>query len=92
MLMKSFSQVLNSPVDLIRHLHVTTFPTDCVLVTADVTSLYPSIDLQDGLQKLKAAVDLYNISHKTCLDSVFIVKLSKRLLYNNFICFGKTVT
>jgi len=89
--MKSFSQVLHSPIDLIRHLHVTTFPPNCVMVTADVTSLYPSIDLEDGLSKLKTAIDLYNEKTGAGLDCNLLVKLCKWVLYNNYICFGSTM-
>lgn len=89
--MHSFSQILNSPVDLLRHLNITSFPPNCVFLTADVTSLYPSIDLIDGLEKIGLAIDMYNANYDDNVDKSLVVKLCKWVLYNNFVAFGNSV-
>lgn len=89
--MRSFKQVLQSPVDLLRHLNITSFPANCCVCTADVTSLYPSIDIYDGLQKLSAALVLYNTNFKGDINVELIVCLCKWVLQNNYMSFGNTV-
>ena len=53
--------------------------------------MYPSIDLEDGLHKLKIAVDIFNERTSAGLDSILLVKLCKWVLYNNYICFGSSM-
>ena len=88
--MRSIPRIMRSSTDLLRHLNITSFPCDCVLLTADVTSLYPSIDLADGLSKLRLAIDMYNLKHCGNIDSVLVVKLCSWVLYNNYIEFGNS--
>lgn len=88
--MRSFKQVLNSPVDLLRHLNITSFSQSCTMFTADVTSLYPSIDITDGLRKVGGAIHLYNSKFKQCINCVCIINMCEWVLRNNYISYGST--
>ena len=73
---------LQDSLDLVRVLETSSFPKDCLLVTLDIASLYPSIPLKDGLQALRAFV-----SHHTPLDPE-IMALAHWVLYSNYISFA----
>jgi hypothetical protein len=62
-----------------------TFPSSCVFVTADIVSLYPSIETAKGIAALEFALNkhLKDQSHIT-----FILKLSEWVLTNNYIQYG----
>lgn len=64
------------------------YPTDCVILTCDVVSLYPSIILDDGLLQLKRALIIYDVPPHL-ID--LIVDLCQWVLNNNFIEFGDTL-
>ena len=66
-------------------LRIKTFPSDSVILTADVESLYPSIPINDGLVQLRDFLELSKIESS---QTSFIVDLTSWVLKNNFIEFG----
>ena len=90
-IMHTIKHILHSNVHLLRHLNITKFPSNCVLLTADVTSLYPSIDLTDGLLKLRQAITIYNTKYNKQIDCDTIVNMCAWVLHNNYFAFGNTV-
>jgi hypothetical protein len=86
--MRSYSRILLNTTDLLRHLSITKYPTDCLIFTADVTSLYPSICLEHGILKLRQAIDTYNNNHLNKIETDLIILLSTWVLKNNYISMG----
>ena len=78
------SYIMNSAA-LVKQLEHKTFPSNCALLAADVESLYPSIDINRGLDALNNALRATNMPHNTRL---FIVKLVRWVLYNNYLEFN----
>ena len=79
------SNVLKDSLSLIRLLESMTFlPGQTILVTsADVTALYPSIDIEDGMTALK----WFMANHTDipeCLQAAYL-KLARFVLENNYI-------
>jgi hypothetical protein len=63
-----------------------------VLIGADVESLYPSIDIVDGLQQLHKGITQYNdqTNNTITTDTIsFILDLASWVLNNNYIEFGQ---
>ena len=73
--------------NFIINLETYTFPHDCLILTADVESLYPSIVIHDGLVQLKRALTLAKIPSQF---SNLLVDMCQWVLENNFIEFGNT--
>ena len=65
---------------LAKHLDTRQFPSNCSLLAADVESLYPSIDINRGLDALTAALKANNTDRDT---RHFIVQLTRWVLMNN---------
>lgn len=87
-LMKKFNSYLKNSFDIIEILEMQSFPQDTVILTGDVQSLYPSIDITDGLDSIRRALELF-----TPLDGTYIGYISELLewvLTNNYIVFGDT--
>ena len=63
------------------------------MFTADVSNLYPSIDIDDGLSLLSDAINLYNSSCSIELhvNLNLTVNICRWVLKNNYIKFGNTV-
>ena len=58
-LMKKFNSYLKNSFDTIKILEMQSFPQDKVILTGDVQSLYPSIDITiDGLDSIRRALKL----------------------------------
>ena len=74
--------------DFLMALEDCTVTPDCVILTCDVVSLYPSIDLIDGLVQLRRALILAKAQSKI-ID--LLVDLCQWVLQNNYIEFGDTV-
>ena len=73
------SYIMNSAA-LAKYLDTRQFPSTCSLLAADVESLYPSIDINRGLDALTAALK----ANKTDSDTRhFIVQLTRWVLMNN---------
>ena len=64
------------------------FPQDTVILTGDVNSLYPSIDIADGILAIQNALRIFTSIPSNSID--FISELLKWVLINNFIAFGDT--
>ena len=73
------SYIMNSAA-LAKHLDNREFPPTCSLLAADVESLYPSIDINRGLDALTAALKANNTDSDT---RHFIVQLTRWVLMNN---------
>jgi hypothetical protein len=73
------SYIMNSAA-LAKHLDTRQFPSNCSLLAADVESLYPSIDINRGLDALTAALKANNTDRDT---RHFIVQLTRWVLMNN---------
>ena len=73
---------------LIKTLDNRCFPSSCILLEADVDNLYPSIPVEDGLNRLSLFLQGNNLPpHRVGL----IMDLSRWVLENNYCCFdGKT--
>ena len=78
------SYVANSAA-LVKKLEHSTFPTNCALLAADVESLYPSIDLNRGLDALNETLSRANIPH---IHRIRIVMLTRWVLFNNYLEFN----
>lgn len=86
--MKRFKSYLKDSFELVHHLETTTYPTDAIIVTGDINSLYPSIDITDGLRKIRLALQLYSSYEVTDID--FLMDLLEWVLRHNYIEFGDT--
>jgi hypothetical protein len=76
---------IRDSTELVGILEHTTFPSDCVILTADVVELYPSIVLQDGLAALRYALGRAGFENRF---ADFITDLAALVLRNNYIRFG----
>jgi len=72
--------------EVLLHLERNSFPLNCWLLTADVDSLYPSIDINDGLNSLNIALRLTKFPSDR---ATLILDLTKWVLENNYIEFGQ---
>ena len=68
-------------------------PKKCVLLTADVESMYPSINIEDGLHSLKKALikqqkEKHFNYNMTTEEIDFIIDLANWILKNNYFEFG----
>jgi hypothetical protein len=70
---------------LVKQLEQQAFPNNCALLAADVDSLYPSIDINRGLDALDDALRSTNTPHNI---RIFIVKLARWVLFNNYLEFN----
>jgi hypothetical protein len=63
------------------------FPPGCVLVAADITSLYPNIPIAEGLGALRAQLIKWKVDRE---EIDFIVALAGWVLNNNYMEFNST--
>jgi len=87
-LMTRFHSYLKNTFDIIEILESQSFPQETVILTGDVNSLYPSIDIKDGLNAIAAALKLFTSLSTEAID--FVSDLLEWVLINNFISFGDT--
>ena len=78
------SYIMNSAA-LAKHLETKEFPPTCALLAADVDSLYPSIDINRGLDALDATLKEKHFPNAT---RHFIVRLARWVLLNNITEFN----
>jgi len=78
------SYIMNSAA-LARHLDTKQFPMTCSLLAADVESLYPSIDINRGLDALNEALGQQHVDNET---KRFIILLTRWVLMNNITEFN----
>jgi hypothetical protein len=82
------STFIKDSFDIITIIESTVFPANTVFMTADVTELYPSIDIEDGLAALRHRL----LALRLPLARVnFILDLAAFVLRNNYIEFGDTM-
>ena len=74
-----------SSATIAKELNTTTFPTECALLSADVDSLYLSIDINRGLDAINEALKEASTSNT---DRDFTIFLLRWVLYNNVIEFN----
>lgn len=87
-LARNTSFYVKNSFDFLIALEERDFKEDCIILTCDIVSLYPSIVLADGFIQLKRALTLAN----TPPDKInFLVDLCQWVLENNYIEFGNTV-
>lgn len=74
------------------------FPEDCVLLCADIESLYPNIPIDEGLVMFRESICFYDNKYKelhgtNALDFQidFIVDVTRFVLTNNYFSFGEVV-
>jgi hypothetical protein len=86
-----FPSILLNSLELNRHIALTTFPKNIVLFSSDVSALYPSIDIKDGINALRHAITIFNQQQQNLddiIDTEFIIALSTWILNNNYLSFG----
>jgi hypothetical protein len=64
------------------------FPEDCVFIQADVESMYPSIDITNGLQTLQKTLEERRTPHD---KTTAILQLTAWVLKNNFMVFNQEI-
>ena len=80
---------IDDPIHLINHLNTTVFPQTTVIMTADIASLYPNIDHQDGMQKMRQFLFLPEFQDiMSPDDKCFILALLQFVLTNNLFTFS----
>jgi hypothetical protein len=86
--MKSFDSFIQDSISLVISLETLRVPAGCVLLEADVENLYPSIDIDDGINMLRRALRL---QAKPEPAIALIVALAEWVLKNNYLEFGDRV-
>ena len=85
-LLRRIPTFVQSSREVVQRLETIKPPEYYQLIEADVDNLYPSINIDDGLQALHAFLtNLYTIPDD---NITFIVKLTKWVLTNNYLEFG----
>ena len=87
-LMKRFKSYLKNTFDIIEIIEEKTFPPTTIILTGDVNSLYPSIDLTDGLVAIREALTKFAYLPSDQIN--FIIDLLEWVLMNNYLTFGDT--
>lgn len=80
-----FPQNLKNTITLLNDLQHLEFGSNCVISTADVISLYPSIPIVDCIQKNRSVLMRHGKFTTTTVN--FIIELSTFILTNHFIMF-----
>lgn len=78
---------LQSSQQLLVILEKTQLPPGCVLVAADITSLYPNIPIDEGLSALRAQLLKWGMSIE---ETSFLVAIAHWVLNNNYMEFAST--
>jgi hypothetical protein len=86
--MKTSKSYLHNSFDIIQHLESTSYPPDTIILTGDVNSLYPSINIEDGIIQIRKALKKFTAYSSTEIE--FFLALLSWVLYNNYIEFGDT--
>ena len=86
---KRLPHLLSNTIPLLNTLSTTKFPSDCLLITADVTSLYTNIPHRDGINAVRDTLNLFGgmPPHQVSL----VVDLLALVLDHNFLDFNKQV-
>jgi hypothetical protein len=91
-MLKYISSNVQSSQQVIAELEITNhFTDDCVLLCADIDSLYPNIPITEGLKFFKQSLEFHKANHPhefRNLNIDFIHDLMEWVLKNNFFTFG----
>jgi hypothetical protein len=87
--MKRQHSYIQDSAHLLYKLETTVFPQDITLLTADVESLYPSINLEDALGRIRHLL-LQDNDWGDKRDTHLILDVMHWVLYNNVFQFGDT--
>ena len=85
-LLRFIPTYLSNTTELVALIEQFKPPKEFIFLEADVENLYPSIDINDGLQAM--FVFLQNVSKFPKTRIVFILKLTRWVLTNNYVAFG----
>jgi hypothetical protein len=82
---------LSDSQQLLLTLETTTFPDGVILLSADVESLYPSIDINDGLEILNYQLHMNQTKLNFTLENIcLIMDIASWVLNNTYFEFGNT--
>ena len=85
-IVKRLPHVLTNTVPFLRTLESTAFPSNCLLVTADVSSLYTNIPHKQGLQAVRETLIMMGVpTHKISI----LCELLSLVLHSNYFQFGE---
>ena len=86
---KRLPHLLSNTIPLLNTLSTTKLPSDCLLITADVTSLYTNIPHTDGINAVRDTLNLFGglPPHQVSL----LVDLLALVLDHNYLDFNKQV-
>ena len=71
-IMLKLDSYIMSSATIAKEFNTTTFPADCALLSADVDSLYPSIDINRGLDAINEALKVARTStHRPRIHNIF---------------------
>jgi hypothetical protein len=82
---KRLATVCTSALELILDIENLVIPDGCVILTADVKSLYPSIPIEFGVSTVRSVLSSLNV---LSTDREFLLDLLKWVLENNFLEFN----
>jgi hypothetical protein len=85
-IMQNLDSYIMSSATIAKEFNTTTFPAECALLSADVDSLYPSIDINRGFDAINEALKETTNTLKT--DREFTIFLLRWVLYNNVLEFN----
>jgi hypothetical protein len=85
-LVRKLPTVLSDTRDCINAVESIVVPQDCVLVTADVTSLYTNMPVKDVLSTLSSFLREHKVE-----DTKLLVTLAEVILNNNYFRFGNRI-
>ena len=88
-IVEKLSTVCTSSRQVIRDLHSLEVPDDHIILCADVTSLYPSIPIDFGLNAVRQILLRHNSFSPKRID--FLLSLLSWVLHNNYCTFNGTI-
>ena len=92
-LLRTIPSYIQSSEHILTILERATFPSDCIILCADVNSLYPSIPIKEGLEYFQKSLErnIINVPRKdlSSINIKLIVKLMEWVLNNNYFKFGE---
>ena len=86
-LLRLIPTYLSNSTELVALIEQIKPPSEFIFLEADVENLYPSIDINDGIQALFTF--LQKVSNFPKARIVFILKLTHWVLTNNYVAFGE---
>lgn len=91
-MLKYINSYIQSSQQLIAEIEISNhFPNNCVILCADIDSLYPNIPIKEGLEYFSNALQYHKSRHPTefaQLNIDLIVALMEWVLTNNYFNFG----